>query len=272
MSKSNRQSEFALNMVDALQCAEFNEHPRSLSLEGPFGPPNLMIFQLRRTFHTLRGTRGGLIVIACGHGEAPTELQQLAQQLLDAHGITAFFHTGRVPPPGELAYGGAPVLQPDSVFTENKGHFLDDPRPSIWIVYEFDVKLEVLQLVRLLDIALTRLGWRVETDYKHEEKFLQDGDGWGLVVRDLAACDCALSVRTVQGLEQVNSFGGIQGPGGLRGIQYELELLQLVRKPYPSTLLESWHGLSDREFDQQVRDLDEHLREDFLPCDRTRRT
>ena len=121
-------------------------------------------------------------------------------------------------------------------------------------------------MVKRLDVELTQLGWRVETDYKREHRLLGgQGLGWGLEVRELAGCDAALSVRTERGLRSVNSFGGIEGMGGLRGIQYKLETLQLSRKPYPTTLAESWSDLSDEEFRKQAQGIDYLLREDFLP-------
>jgi hypothetical protein len=255
-------SEVVGSLIDAIRRMTFNELTRTLELEGPFGAEGTMALLMPRTFHTLRGARAGLAAIARRNDQGKSldeiELLALAQAMTDAHGITSFFHAGRVPLSEELNKGGAPVLPPDYAFTENAGHFLDDKRPSLWIVYESEVQ----QLVKRLDIALTKLGWRVETDYKHEDRLLNDmGHGWGLVVRELVSCDAALSVRTNRGLRSVNSFGGIQGKW--RGIQYELETLQLVRKPYPTTLAESWHDLSDEEFGRQVADLNQLLKEDF---------
>jgi hypothetical protein len=249
-------------LIDAIQHVTFDELSRTLELEGPFGPQGTMVFWMPRTFHTLRGVRAGLAAIARRNDEGKSlndmELLALAQSITDAHGITSFFHAGRVPLSEELNNGGAPVLPTDYAFTENAGHFLDDKRPSLWIVYENEVQ----ELVKRLDIALTKLGWRVETDYKREDQLLEDmGHGWGLVVRELVSCDVALSVRTNRGLRSINSFGGIQGKW--RGIQYELETLQLVRKPYPTTLAENWHGLTDEEFHRQVAYFDQLLKEDF---------
>jgi hypothetical protein len=262
-------SEFARNMIEALRAAVLDAEVRTLEMEGPFGYPTMAYpdFLDPKTFYTLRGVRAGLAAIAPLRARTaePTEedLLALAETITDSHGITSFFHAGRVPRLEELENGGAPVLAPDRAFTENTGHYFDDSRPSLWIVYEH--RPDVRRFVRRLDFAFTQFGWRVETDYKHEEELLfGNGRGWGLVVRDLCLCDAALSVRTDEGLRSLNSFGGMEGPGGLRGIQYELETLRLVSKPYCTTTLDDELSLSSDDFLKHARELNQILRVDFL--------
>ncbi|HTC48452.1 MAG TPA: hypothetical protein VK722_14100 [Candidatus Aquilonibacter sp.] len=187
--------------------------------------------------------------------------QELIKEFTNSHGITSYFHAGRVPTISEIRNGGAQVIQPDATFTENVGHYLEDPRPSLWIVYESQLR----PFVKRLDEAFTLWGWRVETDYKHESSLLFDqGAGWGLVVRDLVQCSAALAVRTEKGLGMVSSEGWIQGPGGVCGIQYELETLTIAGKQYPSTTFEEGQYLTQEEFKADVDWLDGHLRQGYL--------
>lgn len=111
-------SSLAQFLVTAIQAVTFNDLDRTLDLEGPFGHPQLMGCWLPQTFHTLRGVRAGLVVIAhsdrLGYDLAESELFELVQTVTDTYGLTSFFHTGRTPLPDELEHGGAPVLPPRS--------------------------------------------------------------------------------------------------------------------------------------------------------------
>lgn len=90
-------SEFARNMVEALQMAVFDAEIRTLEMEGPFGYPTMAYpdFLDPKTFYTLRGVRAGLAAIAPLRARAtnPTEeeLLALAETITDSHGITSFF-------------------------------------------------------------------------------------------------------------------------------------------------------------------------------------
>jgi hypothetical protein len=258
-------------LIEVLQAAVFEESERTVDIEGPFGHPDTLAYSLSRTFHTLRGVRAGLCAIVdgrnggigrIGFNYVPTaECQTLIEEFTDAHGITSYFYAGWVPRSDELRNGGAPVVQPDSKFTENSGHYINDPRPSLWIVYESEVR----PFVKRMDVAFTSRGWRVETDYKHEHSLLfNQGAGWGLVVRDLVQCSAALCVRTEKGLSMVSSEGYIQGRGGLRSIQYELETLRIAGKQYPSTTFEDGEYDNEEDFESDVEALDQLLRVDYL--------